>query len=671
MMLLQSTSKNREMLDVECSVCESSIGCKDGKTRVTMHRAFLPSPPPNPPAPPPQPPAPPAPPPSPPPIPEWTLDSNWANPYMYNTEASSDSHLKSNTAVRAIDMIETTAWQAPSTPAHLLLDLKERRDIRHIRIMWGESETLSYTLNTEALNDSDWVQIYMSNSTFDSSYTYTSMHTSLPINVKDIVGLESNSQYLKLTCHAACKVHEIMVFGHPPSPSPLPPQVPTPPYLPPLPPQPPSPLSPPSPPPNPPTPPPLPPTFAIRDIQYTNVSSGCYASPYVGQQLFVIGYVTALPGQVVLDHFFIQSSLIAAEWEGLAVFVTPNQYTNIAINPSDLFIGQRVGIQGTIGEHDNFTFIRPAELSIFSSNHTLFPYNITGEEMGAHIPVCSESNAKLQSLFVRKHTLNLVYEQWEASSHFALMASHYGNYIIRALFDMAIPNPTNSNYERIDGIVMTLVYGEQVRVILAPRSVEDFTIQRCICVDSCLFEKDTLIQNYTNDDSCDDGGANSDYTSCGRGFDCSDCGERCMIWPPPPSPPPLAAAAVAALAAAHAAAAAAALATTALATAAFAAALAAAALAAAQPAAALAAALAAAALAADTVAAAQPAAAIAAALAASAVAAALAAAAVAALAADAPAVAAAVAAAPSPPPPSPPPSRRRRRRHQPIFNVIL
>jgi len=48
------------------------------------------------------------------------------------------------------------------------------------------------------------------------------------------------------------------------------------------------------------------------------------------------------------------------------------------------------------------------------------------------------------------------------------------------------------------------------------------------------------LHNYTNDNTCDDGGSGSEYTICEWGYDCTDCGPRFVPWPsPPPLPPSL------------------------------------------------------------------------------------------------------------------------------------
>ena len=51
------------------------------------------------------------------------------------------------------------------------------------------------------------------------------------------------------------------------------------------------------------------------------------------------------------------------------------------------------------------------------------------------------------------------------------------------------------------------------------------------------------LHNYTNDNTCDDGGDGAEYAICKIGYDCTDCGPRFVTWPsPPPSlpsaPPP-------------------------------------------------------------------------------------------------------------------------------------
>ena len=54
-----------------------------------------------------------------------------------------------------------------------------------------------------------------------------------------------------------------------------------------------------------------------------------------------------------------------------------------------------------------------------------------------------------------------------------------------------------------------------------------YTENGCQCANTC---------QYASDGSCDDGGPQSAYDICGLGYDCTDCGGRCL---PPPSPPRL------------------------------------------------------------------------------------------------------------------------------------
>ena len=50
-----------------------------------------------------------------------------------------------------------------------------------------------------------------------------------------------------------------------------------------------------------------------------------------------------------------------------------------------------------------------------------------------------------------------------------------------------------------------------------------------MCTDTCI----VFPTNYVSDGFCDDGGAGSEYSTCGSGTDCTDCGPRLVI----PSPP--------------------------------------------------------------------------------------------------------------------------------------
>ena len=52
------------------------------------------------------------------------------------------------------------------------------------------------------------------------------------------------------------------------------------------------------------------------------------------------------------------------------------------------------------------------------------------------------------------------------------------------------------------------------------------------CRDACMDG------NLISDGDCDDGGPGAEYTICPLGTDCSDCGIRYFLPPPPPSAPP-------------------------------------------------------------------------------------------------------------------------------------
>ena len=52
-------------------------------------------------------------------------------------------------------------------------------------------------------------------------------------------------------------------------------------------------------------------------------------------------------------------------------------------------------------------------------------------------------------------------------------------------------------------------------------------LSRC-CNNTCAL--------YHNDGSCDDGGPGAEYSLCGPGSDCSDCGSRCYLSPVPATP---------------------------------------------------------------------------------------------------------------------------------------
>ena len=59
-----------------------------------------------------------------------------------------------------------------------------------------------------------------------------------------------------------------------------------------------------------------------------------------------------------------------------------------------------------------------------------------------------------------------------------------------------------------------------------------------ICFNDCLYLDDGIVYDVSDDDDCDDGGPDSDYSWCDYGHDCLDCGARYMLPPsPPPSPP--------------------------------------------------------------------------------------------------------------------------------------
>ena len=58
----------------------------------------------------------------------------------------------------------------------------------------------------------------------------------------------------------------------------------------------------------------------------------------------------------------------------------------------------------------------------------------------------------------------------------------------------------------------------------------------CFCKDDC--KSDWLRSSWESNGVCDDGGPGSEYDWCDLGSDCSDCGQRCGYFPPPPSPRP-------------------------------------------------------------------------------------------------------------------------------------
>ncbi|KAL1520830.1 hypothetical protein AB1Y20_022392 [Prymnesium parvum] len=80
--------------------------------------------------------------------------------------------------------------------------------------------------------------------------------------------------------------------------------------------------------------------------------------------------------------------------------------------------------------------------------------------------------------------------------------------------------PSPSNGDRLLSQFNTTVYGAD-----SPPPA-----QGSLCSESC---------RYAFDGDCDDGGSGAEYTACGLGTDCHDCGTRFSTQPPPaPSPPP-------------------------------------------------------------------------------------------------------------------------------------
>ena len=77
-----------------------------------------------------------------------------------------------------------------------------------------------------------------------------------------------------------------------------------------------------------------------------------------------------------------------------------------------------------------------------------------------------------------------------------------------------------------------------------PPPPPNFPGQECLCSDTCR-TPGTQVPAETNflhsDGMCDDGGVGAEYSYCGYGTDCQDCGPRCGLMPPPSppaSPPP-------------------------------------------------------------------------------------------------------------------------------------
>merc|ERR1711998_193736 len=74
-------------------------------------------------------------------------------------------------------------------------------------------------------------------------------------------------------------------------------------------------------------------------------------------------------------------------------------------------------------------------------------------------------------------------------------------------------------------------------------SYSSYSTDYVCCQDTCI-SHDTNI-DFSQDEDCDDGGENSDFSFCDLGLDCSDCGPRLCYPPPslflpsfPPSSPP-------------------------------------------------------------------------------------------------------------------------------------
>lgn len=85
----------------------------------------------------------------------------------------------------------------------------------------------------------------------------------------------------------------------------------------------------------------------------------------------------------------------------------------------------------------------------------------------------------------------------------------------------------------------------RVNVVLTPVPIHIMNIVLLSCAALAQQGNETMNQTqcsnhclYANDDSCDDGGPDSDFSICKYGRDCDDCGPRAPWPPPPPSRPP-------------------------------------------------------------------------------------------------------------------------------------